>query len=519
MYIFAKYLRMTKVLCKLFSNVHEMNQNQLMKMEDYFKQFKEKTIGYDLKMQTPFGQKEVLYADWIASGRLYQPIEKKIQDQFGPWVANTHTETSETGTLTTRSYHWAHQIIKEHVNADENDILITNGNGMTGVVNKFQRILGLKSCGKIVNNKCIQNANNERPVVFITHMEHHSNQTSWLETNSDVVVLEPNEDLTVNSDTLRAQLKKFKDRKLKIGSFTACSNVTGVHTNYHELAKIMHQNGGVCFIDFAANAPYEDMNMHPEDPEEALDAIFFSPHKFLGGPGSSGVLIFNKALYTNKSPDHPGGGTVDWTNPWGEYKYVDNIEAREDGGTPGFLQAIRIALALKLKEQMGVDKIAQREKELVKMAFELLLPIPKVKILSDHLQDRLGVISFYIEDIHYNLVVKALNDRYGIQLRGGCACAGTYGHFLMGITSDISKKITERISKGDLSSKPGWVRLSLHPTMTDQELKYISQAIADLSANISEWEKDYIYNPKNNEFKHKEEKGNKDEMVKSWFEF
>lgn len=433
-------------------------------------------------------------------------------------MANTHTETSETGTITTKSYHWAQHIIKKHVNAGPDDILITSGNGMTGVINKFQRILGLKSCGLLSNKKCIQN-DVERPIVFITHMEHHSNHTSWLETNADVVVLEPNEDLTVNPDELIKQLNIYKDRKYKIGSFSACSNVTGVRTDYHQLAKIMHQYQGLCFIDFAANAPYENMNMHPKDEEEALDAIFFSPHKFLGGPGSSGVLIFNKSLYSNSSPDNPGGGTVDWTNPWGQYKYVDNIEAREDGGTPGFLQTIRIALAIKLKEQMGVVNIEKREKQLVHKAFELLEPIEGLHILSENIKDRLGVISYFIKDIHYNLVVKLLNDRFGIQMRGGCACAGTYGHYLMAITPEESRKISEQINKGDLSNKPGWIRLSLHPTMTDAELEYVTEAIKQVSQHGKEWSKDYIYNPKTNEFKHLKETTDKIEMIKPWFEF
>lgn len=487
-------------------------------MELHFEKYRKNTIGHHTAMTTPYGEKNIIYADWIASGRLYLPIEKKIQETFGPWVANTHTETSETGTIMTKSYHWAQQIIKKHVNAGPDDILIISGNGMTGVINKFQRILGLKSCGIITNSKCIQN-DADRPIVFITHMEHHSNHTSWLETNADVVVLEPNKDLTVNPDELINQLNKYKDRKYKIGSFSACSNVTGVHIDYHKLAKIMHQHQGLCFIDFAANAPYENMNMHPRDPEEALDAIFFSPHKFLGGPGSSGVLLFNKLLYTNSCPDNPGGGTVDWTNPWGKYKYVDNIEAREDGGTPGFLQTIRIALAIKLKEQMGVKNIEIREKELVQKAFKLLTPIKGLKILSNHLQNRLGVISYYLEDLHYNLVVKILNDRFGIQMRGGCACAGTYGHYLMSITPEESAKIAEKINKGDLSSKPGWIRLSLHPTMTDAELEFVADALSQLSKNAEEWSKDYIYNPKNNEFKHLNETTDKVEMVKPWFEF
>lgn len=487
-------------------------------MELHFEKYRKNTIGHHHTITTPYGEKNIVYADWIASGRLYLPIEKKIQETFGPWVANTHTETSETGTIMTKSYHMAHQIIKKHVKAGPDDILITGGNGMTGVVNKFQRILGLKSCGLLSNKKCIQN-DSDRPIVFITHMEHHSNHTSWLETNADVVVLEPDEQLRVDPNELEKQLLKYKDRKFKIGSFTSCSNVTGDRTDYHRLAKIMHQHNGLCFVDFAANAPYENMAMHTNDPEESLDAIFFSPHKFLGGPGSSGVLIFNKSLYSNNSPDNPGGGTVDWTNPWGKYKYVDNIEAREDGGTPGFLQAIRVALAIKLKEQMGIENIRKREEELVKKAFDLLTPIQGLNILLDKIKNRLGIISFYIVNIHYNLVVKILNDRFGIQMRGGCACAGTYGHYLMSITPEESNKITEQISRGDLSSKPGWIRLSLHPTMTDAELEYIADALKQISSNAVKWSKDYIYNPKNNEFIHKKETYDKIEIVRKWFEF
>ncbi|HLN53915.1 MAG TPA: aminotransferase class V-fold PLP-dependent enzyme [Lentimicrobium sp.] len=484
-------------------------------MERHFKKFRNNIIGNTQEYRTPYGIQKLIYADWIASGRLYKPIEDLISSEIGPFIGNTHTETSETGTSMTKAYHLAHKIIKQHVNAGPNDLIITAGFGMTGVIVKFQRMLGLKMCGQLTDNQCFKEKS--KPVVFVTHMEHHSNHTSWFETISDVVVLKPDKDLLVNPDELRQQLEIYKDRPMKIGAFTACSNVTGVRTPYYKLARLMHEYGGYCFIDYAASAPYEDINMHPGDPMECLDAIMFSPHKFLGGPGSSGVLVFNKSVYHNRTPDQPGGGTVDWTNPWGEYKYVDDIEAREDGGTPGFLQAIRTALCIKLKEQMGVDNIRKREKELLKIAFNGLNSIDKLHILAPDQTDRLGVISFYFENIHYNLVVKLLSDRFGIQVRGGCACAGTYGHYLLDVSYEHSKEITELINHGDLSKKPGWIRLSLHPTMSDEEMLFIIEALKEIQLNHSHWAADYVYDKHKNEFSYY--KGNHliDERVGSWF--
>ena len=485
-------------------------------MEDYFRRFRENIIGIDQDFNSPYGLKRIIYGDWIASGRLYRPIEDHLTNTFGPFVGNTHTETSETGTLTTKAYHFAQHIIKEHVHAGPNDVIINAGSGMTTVINKLQRILGIRSMTKIYNQSCI--AKEDRPVVFITHMEHHSNHTSWLETIADVVQLMPDKDLLVDLDQLRKELGKYKERKMKIGSFTACSNVTGISTPFHQMAKIMHENGGLCFVDFAASAPYAEIDMHPADPMQALDAIFFSPHKFLGGPGSAGIMVFNSAIYTCEVPDNPGGGTVDWTNPWGEFKYVDDIEAREDGGTPGFLQTIKAALSIKLKEQMGIKQIKTREEELVKIVFEEMPKIPQLHILADKIKNRLGIISFYLENVHFNLVVKLLNDRFGIQLRGGCACAGTYGHFLLDVSHDQSKQITELINFGDLSQKPGWIRLSLHPTMTNDELYFILDAIKQVQLNHQTWRNDYIYNNKTNEFRHKAEPDDKTEIVKPWFE-
>jgi len=484
-------------------------------LEKYFEKFRKNIIGFNQYFESPYGVKKMIYADWIASGRLYAPIEEKMARIIGPFIGNTHTETTETGTMMTKAYHLAHQKIKEHVNAGPDDVIITYGQGMTSVVNKFQRILGLKNCATFKDGECIPK--NERPVVFLTHLEHHSNHTTWLETIADVVLLQQDEHNRVNPQELVKQLAKYKDRKMKIGAFSGGSNVTGIIPPYRELAAIMHQHGGLAFVDFAASAPYIDMNMHPENELERLDAIYFSPHKFLGGPGSSGVLIFNKSLYNKQVPDQPGGGTVEWTNPWGGRMYFRDIELREDGGTPGFLQAIRGALAIKVKEQMGTENIRLREKELIQKAFEGFSDIPGLHILADDVKDRLGVISFYIDGIHYNLVVKLLNDHFGIQVRGGCACAGTYGHILLGIGPEESRRITDLISKGDHSQKPGFIRLSLHPTMTDEELDTVIFAVKEIVKNHKTWSKDYHYNTRTNEFYHSKEI-DKASRIKTWFE-
>ena len=491
------------------------NSTKETALEQYFQQFRKNIIGIEQEFESPFGRKKIIYTDWTASGRLYRPIEEKLMNAFGPFVANTHTETTVSGTAMTKAYHHARNIIKQHVNANQNDVLITDGTGMTGVVNKFQRILGIKVPENLKDFIAIPIE--KKPVVFISHMEHHSNQTSWLETIADVEVIPSTEDGLFSLENLKVLLEKYKERTLKIASITSCSNVTGIRTPYHEAAKMMHQHNGVCFVDFACSGPYVSIDMHPEDEEAYLDAIFFSPHKFLGGPGTSGVLVFNKKMYNNMVPDCPGGGTVSWTNPWGEHKYIDNIEDREDGGTPGFLQVIKTALAIQLKDEMGIDNILKREHEIVEYVFDSLQNVPNIKILAGQHQERLGVISFFIDDLHFNLGVKLLNDRFGIQTRGGCSCAGTYGHFLLHVDQETSHKLVNEISLGDLIRKPGWIRMSIHPTTTSSEIEYVCNAIKSLAENHKEWALEYRYDSETNEFIHQQATSFENTLVEKWF--
>lgn len=469
-------------------------------LEEHFAKYRKNIIGENKKFESPYGEKRIIYSDWTASGRIYGPVEEKLKEKFYPMVGNTHTETNVTGSSMTIAYHKAMNIVKNHVNASPEDVMISSNSGMTGVINKFQRILGLKVYEK--HRDFIKVSEEDTPIVFITHMEHHSNQTSWLETLADVEIISPDKNGYVDLNNFAELLEKYKYRKTKYAAVTSCSNVTGIITPYFEIAEMIHKEGGYCFVDFACSAPYIDIDMHPSIKDQYLDAIFFSPHKFLGGPGTAGVLIFNKDLYNNEVPDNPGGGTVDWTNPWGLHKYLDDIEMREDGGTPAFLQTIKTALCVKVKEEMGTDKIKAREEEQIELIWDRMMSIPGLHILADNFKNRLGVISFYIDDLHYNLGVRLLNDRFGIQMRGGCSCAGTYGHYLLNVDKETSHNIISSVTRGDMSNKPGWIRMSIHPTMSNKELEFIVEALEQLAANFDSWADDYEYNLKTNEFKY-----------------
>jgi selenocysteine lyase/cysteine desulfurase len=498
-------------------------------LQRFFSSFRRNIIGYHKVFDSPFGKKEIVYADWTASGKAYKPIEAYIQKEIMPFLANTHTETTITGTLMSKAYEEAKVIVKEHVHANNDDVLIFCGSGMTSAVNKLQRILGMRiperitdyvkreSCENKDLNKPLQIDEVLRPVVFVTQMEHHSNQLSWLETIATVEIIKCDEGGNVDVKHFRNLLEQFKHRKNKIAAVTACSNVTGIQTPYHEIAKLIHEYGGLCFVDFACSAPYVHINMHPAEQGTHLDAIYFSPHKFLGGPGTPGILIFNKKIYTNAIPDQPGGGTVVYSNPWKFHEYVTNTEQREDGGTPPFLQAIKAAMCIRLKEKMGVENMLKREEEILKVIFERFSKIKNIEVLEGRIKTRLGVIAFIVKGAHHNLIVKMLNDRFGIQTRGGCSCAGTYGHMLLNVSKARSYEILRSIRLGDLLCKPGWIRLSVHPTMTNAEIDLIMNAIELTATHFHEWMKDYVYDAACNEYSFKGIENGEQDIVDDWF--
>ena len=511
-------------------------------LEKYFSVFRGNIIGHQQSFRSPFGEQEIVYADWTASGRAYLPIEEYIQKEIMPFLANTHTDTTITGTLMSKAYEAAKVIIKDHVNAESDDVLIFCGSGTTGAVNKLQRIIGMRIPERImdyIKKRRPENMEgsitdmkkmNERlvdllpldetlrPVVFVTHMEHHSNQISWLETIATVEIIEAGENGNADLEHFRVLLEKYKHRKNKIAAVTACSNVTGIETAYHEIAKLIHEYDGLCFVDFACSAPYVHINMHPGESGTHLDAVYFSPHKFLGGPGTPGLLVFNKKMYKNMIPDQPGGGTVVYSNPWQDHEYVTDIEQREDGGTPPLLQGIKAAMCIRLKEKMGVENILKREEDIIEIIFARFSKMERVEILQGNIKKRLGVISFIVKGAHHNLIVTLLNDRFGIQTRGGCSCAGTYGHMLLHVNRSRSYEILNSIRSGDLFDKPGWIRLSVHPCMNSAEIDFIMDAIELTACHYQEWMKDYTYDRVSNEYIFNGTDTKAQDKVESWFD-
>lgn len=459
-------------------------------LETHFEPYRLRIPGRRDIIETPYGPKRRLYADTTASGQPDAVIEDLIM-RIKLDYANTHSDSNHMGGMTTQRYHLAGHIIKEHVNAGDNDILITAGSGMSEVVNKLVRMMGLAVPERFRDH--IRVEEQDRPVVFITHVEHHSNILPWQESIADVITVPPDEDGLPDPEALAELCARYKGRPL-IGSFSAASNVTGIRTPYQAMAKVMHAHGGKCIVDFAASAPYDPIDMHPPEVGAHLDAVLFSPHKFQGGPESPGILVAHRSLIQGEVPDRKGGGTVHAVDGWGGRWYVEDLEAREDGGTPPIIGRMRAAMAIRLKELMGMDEIKQREHELVNRLMSRLAEMPNVHVFEPHLTDRLGIVSLYMDEVPHGLLTRVLNDRFGIQVRNGCSCAGPYGHYLLDIERDESARIIKQIvDLHDETNKPGWVRISLHPTMMNAEVDEIVSALEEIGGNIDEWRRDYTH--------------------------
>jgi selenocysteine lyase/cysteine desulfurase len=428
-------------------------------------------IGKDTQINTPFGQRTLTYADYTASGRSLDFIEDAIRQHVLPFYANTHTEANATGQQTTAFREQARQQIREAVNATPEDLVLFSGNGATSAINTLISQLGLRQ---------LSATEQAQTCIFIGPYEHHSNELPWRELGVEIVRIPEAKEGDVCLTTLEEQLKKNQHKRL-IGSFSAASNVTGILCDQDAITALLHRYNALAFWDFAAAAPYVNLDMNPlENKALAKDAIFFSTHKFIGGPGTPGILVVKKAIIKNDKPSLIGGGTVSFVTPE-DHTFLPVGERREEGGTPGIVESIRAGLVFQLKQNVGANTIEAREHELVKMIEKRWYQHKNIEQLGNIKAARISITAFRIKTdfgyLHHGFVTALLNDMFGIQVRGGCSCAGPYGHQLLSINKTESERIQQAMAKGEKLVKPGWVRFNLNYFLDNAEAEFILDAI------------------------------------------
>ncbi len=456
-------------------------------------------VGADETVVTPFGRRRLLYADYTASGRALDFVERGMHSLLALY-ANTHTEDDTTGRGMTRLLHEAESRIKQRLNAGPGGRVIGIGTGATGAIQKMQQIVGVAlppatrcNLDALLDHRFGIDAAREfreycrehQPVVFVGPYEHHSNEVSWRESLATVIEVRLDAEGGIDLGHLEELLTDPVYRgRVRIGSFSAASNVTGLKTPVAEVAALLHRHDALAFFDYAASAPYVEIDMNPARAagDASIDAVFVSPHKFLGGPGASGILVFNQRCYRkNLPPTMAGGGTVDFVGP-NDHDFIADIETREKAGTPGILQIVRAALAFEIKHAVGQETIDQRESRYLERAFERWQRHHGIEILGNpDPARRVGIVSFNIRDgdgyLHPRFVTSLLNDLFGVQSRAGCSCAGPYGHRLLGIDDDTAGRYRRFIRDGNEGIKPGWCRVGFHFVFDDAEAEHLVRCV------------------------------------------
>lgn len=477
---------------------------------DLLETIRSSVIGNHEVVDGPFGPRPVVYADYTASGRALTFIEDYIRSAVLPLYANTHTESSGTGLQTSRFREEARSIIARGVGATEEHAVLFCGSGSTAAIAKLVGVMGLRIPSNLDDRHHLRAsiAPHDRPVIFIGPYEHHSNELPWRESIGDVVTIDEDADGHLDIEQLRSELVRHADRRLKIGSFSAASNVTGIITDTRAVSALLHDHDALAFWDFAAAAPYVEIDMgSSHDGDEYFDAIFVSPHKLIGGPGTPGLLVARRELFDNRVPDVPGGGTVAYVNPT-EHDYLPDIEHREEGGTPDIVGSIRAGLVFQLKDAVGASRIREIEHRWVRRAIEAWEENAMLHVLGDHDAERLSIVSFVVRHgdtgyLHHNFVVALLNDLFGVQARGGCSCAGPYGHRLLGIDLEQSHEFEREINRGCEGIKPGWVRLNFNYFIDEETFRYLLDAVDFVATHGEAFLPHYEFDPHNGLWTHR----------------
>lgn len=448
-------------------------------MSSLIEKIRQGVIGQSMPVDTVFGKKPLIYADYTASGRSLDFIEDFIRQQVLPFYANTHTETTLTGARTTEWRESARQMVRKAVNGTDQDKVIFCGSGATAAINKLIAVMNLSLPAELDSQCGLSSCLNDDmlPVVFIGPYEHHSNELPWRESIAVVEVIPLDKTGSIDMHALETALRKHQHRPLLIGSFSAASNVTGIKSDVAAVTALLKQFGALACWDYAAAGPYVSIDMNAVD---ALDAVFLSPHKFVGGPGTPGILVAKQHLFQNKVPAVVGGGTVMYVTPE-DHVYVRDVERKEEGGTPAIIESIRAGLVFSLQQQVGTDQIQSRESALCQQAMQRLNNHCNIEVLGGAQCERLPIFSLRFrhqgKELHYGFVVSLLNDLFGIQVRGGCSCAGPYAHALLDMDMHYSKKIEAAVSDGVAVLRPGWVRLNFNYFISDEEFAYLLGAL------------------------------------------
>ncbi|MGQ7847593.1 aminotransferase class V-fold PLP-dependent enzyme [Granulosicoccus sp. 3-233] len=454
--------------------------------EDLQERVRSGLIGNHAMVDGPFGPRPLIYADYVASGRALHQIESFVLERILPYYSNSHTQASYCGSFCTRTRQAARQYLADELGADDEYSVLFTGSGATAGINRLVNLLGLP---RLVRE-------GRRVVVLVGPYEHHSNLLPWRESGAQIIELPESTQGGPDLAVLESRLQEHATADCVVGAFSAASNVTGIVTDVDAVCRLMRRHGAVSIWDYACAAPYLPMSVKAGT-EEARDAIVYSSHKFPGGPGASGVTVVRNAIVQSSVPTWPGGGTVSFVSPW-THVYADDLVHREEAGTPNVVGDIRAALVMMVKQALGRGWLAQRQDELRERALRVWRKNPFIDLMgSTSAEYSLPIFSFRVRDgagghVHHQYFTRLLSDVHGIQARGGCACAGSYAHRLLGLDESHSANLLTSLASGSEIDKPGWVRLNLSALMSDDKVDAVIDAVDKLSRIANDYRDHYI---------------------------